>query len=174
MTATTIRHAEPHDAAPLARLAERTFRDAFESWNTPEDMAAHCTKNFGEAIQAREILDTEYETLVCEFGDELVGFVQLHWGVGPDCVAARRPAEILRFYVDGHWHGRGLAQQLMNELLARANLGGADQVWLGVWEHNPRAIAFYCKSGFQEVGELVFILGSDRQRDIILSRSITS
>jgi ribosomal protein S18 acetylase RimI-like enzyme len=41
-------------------------------------------------------------------------------------------------------------------------------MWLGVWEHNPRAIAFYHKHGFVDVGDHVFLLGEDPQTDIIM------
>jgi RimJ/RimL family protein N-acetyltransferase len=48
----------------------------------------------------------------------------------------------------------------------------SDVVWLGVWERNPRAIAFYRKFGFVEVGDKVFPLGTDPQRDIVMARSV--
>ncbi len=49
---------------------------------------------------------------------------------------------------------------------------GCDSVWLGVWEKNSRAISFYKKMGFQEVGEHTFTLGYDPQRDIIMELRI--
>jgi len=48
----------------------------------------------------------------------------------------------------------------------------SDVVWLGVWERNPRAMAFYKKFGFGEVGDHVFPLGTDPQRDIIMARPV--
>jgi len=53
--------------------------------------------------------------------------------------------------------------------LARRGLRG---VWLGVWEHNPRALAFYRKFGFEAVGEQVFLLGNDPQRDLVMYRAL--
>ena len=47
---------------------------------------------------------------------------------------------------------------------------GSTTAWLGVWEHNPRAIAFYRKWGFTPVGEHCFAVGDDPQRDVILER----
>ena len=85
-----------------------------------------------------------------------------------------RPAEIQRIYVDQQWHGRGVAQALMSQAFSAAGLGNADQVWLGVWENNPRALAFYRKLGFKEVGDHVFQLGSDPQRDWILCCDVRS
>jgi diamine N-acetyltransferase len=67
------------------------------------------------------------------------------------------------------WHGKGIAQDLMNAGIEEMRRHGSDVVWLGVWEHNPRAIAFYKKIGFIEVGDHVFPLGSDLQRDIVMA-----
>ncbi|CAM6209294.1 N-acetyltransferase domain-containing protein [Enterobacter intestinihominis] len=59
----------------------------------------------------------------------------------------------------------------MRMCFAEFEAKGSDVVWLGVWEHNPRAISFYHKLGFTEVGEHIFQVGSDPQRDIIMKRS---
>lgn len=170
----TVRRAEPADAARLAALAERTFRAAFGSSNTRENMDVHCANAYGETIQASEIANSGIETFVCDDGAELVGYAQLRWGTAPPCVLASRPAEVQRIYVDRQWHGKGIARALMSEALAAAVRGDADQVWLGVWENNPRAMAFYRKFGFDRVGHHVFQLGDDPQLDWILCRDVRS
>lgn len=171
---TAVRRAEARDAGPLALLAERTFRAAFGALNARENLDAHCADTYSEARQAAEIAHPGIETFVCEDGVELVGYAQLRWGAAPACVTAARPAEIQRIYVDSRWHGKGIAQALMSELLAAALRGNADRVWLGVWEHNPRAIAFYRKQGFRRVGQHVFQLGHDPQHDWVLCRETRS
>lgn len=169
-----IRRSELSDALRLAELAELTFRNTFEATNTPDDMNLHCANYYSEAIQAREISDPEMATLVCEHAGQLVGFVQLRWKRAADGVKAERPAEIQRLYVREAWHGKGVARDLMSESIALATAAGADQIWLGVWEHNPRAIAFYEKWGFSQVGDHIFPVGSDPQRDIIMTRVVAT
>ncbi|MDX2005934.1 MAG: GNAT family N-acetyltransferase [Meiothermus sp.] len=169
-----IRNAVPSDARALAQLAEDTFRETFGAANTPEDMELHCRASYGEAVQAAEIADPKRLTLLCEEGGRLVGYAQLHWGGAPGCVAAGSPAEIGRLYVSSDWHGRGLAHDLMRACLEAAAVRGSDVVWLGVWEHNPRAQAFYRKFGFVEVGEHRFTLGRDPQRDLVMARGVSA
>lgn len=167
-----IRKAEEREAAAVAELAERTFRDAFGELNTVEDMDLHCQSSYGELQQGREIADPSVTTLVCERDGELVAYGQLRWRPWPAGVTAAKPAEIQRLYVDSRWHGKGVAQRLMDALIHAAQSGGADAVWLGVWEHNPRALAFYRKLGFLEVGDHSFLLGGDTQRDILMQKSL--
>ena len=135
-------------------------------------MDAHCAKAYGASIQASEIASATMQTFVCDDDGVLTGYGQLRWAAAPDCVAAHEPAEIQRIYVDRDYHGKGVAQALMSALLDAAASGGADVVWLGVWENNPRAIGFYQKLGFRRVGEHVFHVGDDAQRDWILSREV--
>lgn len=74
--------------------------------------------------------------------------------------------------MDASYHGSGLAQQLMAQVLARAEAAGAAPLWLGVWERNPRAVAFYRKWQFDVVGEHIFTLGEEPQRDLVMRREI--
>ena len=165
-----IRPALAVDAPALAVLAERTFRAAFESRNSPENMDLHCARCFGTEIQAREIADRGLVTMVAEEGRRLVGYLQLRLSQPSGSVKAARPAELYRIYVTEEWQGRGVAQDLMKRAIAAATDAGCDCLWLGVWEHNPKAIAFYRKFGFEVVGQQSFMLGHESQRDIVMAR----
>ena len=168
-----IRTANGADAALVAALAERTFREAFGAQNPPEEMDLHCRENFGADIQAREIAATDYLTLLIEGpGGEVAGFAQLRWGAAPDGVEGVSPGEIQRFYLLQAFHGTGLAATLMAACLEALRARGSEVAWLGVWEENPRAIAFYRKQGFVEVGRKVFMVGTDPQRDLVLARPL--
>lgn len=169
-----IRYAIPSDAESLAALAEETFRETFGGVNTAEDMSLHCRTSYGKAIQSAEISDPNMVTLVCEDGGTLIAFAQLRWSEAPGCVSAISPGEIQRLYVSKSWHGKGIAQDLMTASLIEMKTRESDVVWLGVWERNPRAIAFYKKFGFEEVGSHVFALGRDPQRDIIMVRLVST
>lgn len=168
----TIRKAILSDAKPLAELAEATFREAFSESNNADDMQAHCESNYSESIQAKEIASSTYVTLVAEDNQQLIAYAQLRWEQTPSCVTAESPGEIQRFYVDKNYHGKGLAQKLMSACLDVMKTHNTDAVWLSAWEENPRAISFYQKFNFQAVGENEFLLGSDRQRDIIMACQI--
>ena len=169
---TTIRVAQPSDAAALAAFAARTFRETFEADNTADDMALYLATNYGPERQGAEICDPGIATLLAVDGRRLAGYAQLFEGPAPDCVAGAAPIEIRRFYVDRNWQGRGVAQTLMMTSLETAMQRGARTVWLAVWERNLRAQAFYRKCGFEDCGAKEFMLGRDRQTDRVMARTL--
>jgi len=163
-----IRRAGPADAAALAEFAARTFAETYGPDNEPDHMTAHLASSYGLEQQSRELADPAYRTVVAELESELAGYAQLRKGATPACVSHASPVELYRFYVDRPWHGTGLAQELMYAAhLAAGELGGA-HLWLGVWEHNLRARAFYDKVGFGDVGTQSFYVGPDKQTDRVL------
>lgn len=124
---------------------------------------------YSEARQAAEIADPLVDTwLVDDAGGTPVAFLQIRMGVADEAPHDETAVELSRFYVSRDWHGRGVAHAMMALVFDRARANGADCVWLGVWEHNERAKAFYAKCGFTVYGEHAFVLGTDRQRDLLM------
>ena len=56
----------------------------------------------------------------------------------------------------------------MGAVFDAARSAGDGHLWLGVWERNARAIRFYAKAGFVDVGSHDFVLGTDRQTDRVM------
>lgn len=167
-----IRQAEPRDAAALAAFGARTFFDAFGADNRPEDMTAYLAGAYGVQQQLSEVENPDIATLLVEQEGGLVAFSQIRRGPAPPCVTLPAPVEVWRFYVDRAWHGRGVAPALMTSALESARALGGASAWLSVWERNPRAIAFYTKLGFRDVGSRMFLVGSDPQKDRVMAREI--
>jgi GNAT superfamily N-acetyltransferase len=164
-----IRFGTPADYGLLAEIGAETFADTFASDNTPADMAAYLAGAFGPEQQARELADPATTFLIAELAGTVVGYACIGLGPAPAPVRGQQPAEIRRIYVRKPWVGSGVGARLMQACLAEASRGGCDVVWLGVWERNPRAIAFYQKWGFQQVGTQHFQLGADRQTDWVMA-----
>jgi diamine N-acetyltransferase len=169
-----IRRAKEEDALALSVLAEGTFRAAFVESTSAANMQLHCAVNYGQALQVAEIREPSRETWVAEADERLVAYVQLRLKATSTVIVDERAVEIQRFYVDASHHGTGLAHDLMAHVLARAEAAGSAELWLGVWERNQRALAFYRKWGFDVVGEHIFNLGDDPQRDLVMRRDVQS
>ena len=167
-----IRSAAAADNTLLSALGAETFSDSFAAENTPENMAAYLAASFSPEKQSRELADPASRFLIIEAHGQPAGYARLKLGPAPAAVVALRPIEIVRFYARRAWIGKGVGARLMQACLQAAEAERCDVVWLDVWEHNPRAISFYRKWGFVEVGTQVFQLGDEVQSDLIMSRSV--
>lgn len=171
-TAIPIRRAGEDDARALAALAEKTFRAAFANSTTTANMELHCAATYGPALQLAEIRQSNIETWIAATDAGLAAYVQLRLDATLPLISGERPVEIQRFYVEAAHHGAGLPHQLMAHVVARAAAVGSTVLWLGVWERNSRALAFYKKWGFDVMGEHVFTVGNDQQHDLIMRRDV--
>lgn len=164
-----LRDAGDDDAVRLAEFGASTFYESFAADNTPEDMRRHLESAFSPQKQLQEIRSPGIDTLiVADESGHWAGFAQLRAGKVSEGVPRQGSIELWRFYVDKAWHGQGIAAQLMEGAKQRARRRGASSLWLGVWERNARAQAFYRKHGFDPVGRQVFVVGSDPQTDDVL------
>lgn len=167
-----IRHARAGDLETLRCLAERTFRDTFAADNDPADMQRYMGDAFSEQRLRAELADGAGLFLLA-FADgtlEPIGYARLRTGEAHASVAGPSRLEIERLYVERAAIGHGVGAALMEAILAEAGRLGKRTLWLGVWERNTRAIAFYRRWGFEVVGSHVFWLGTDEQTDLIMQR----
>lgn len=167
-----VRRAGLEDAELLAELGARTFSETFAADNTAEDMAAYLATAFSPAQQAAELADPQSTFQIAEVNGAAVGYAMLRsGGVPPPDVTGDQPIELVRLYVSRESLGTGVGAALMRACLSESSSQGHQTLWLGVWEHNFRAQAFYRKWNFQEAGIHVFQLGGDPQTDLLMQRS---
>ena len=174
MNTLVIRRGVVSDALVLSEFAARTFSETFGASNRPEDMAVFLSTHYSVALQSQELNDPNVVVLLAFDDGVLIAYAQLRRNATPPCVTQSHPIELQRFYVDKPAHGKGVAQRLMQSALAVARLMGGEHVWLGVWEHNPRAIGFYRKYGFEDVGSVDFYVGSDQQTDRVFVANLSA
>lgn len=167
-----LRRATPGDAERVAKLARDTFVAAFAEHNRPEDLSAYIDEAFSlDAIRA-EIEDPASTYLWAEETGIPAGYAKLRRGTVADCVTGERPVELQRIYAQPDRIGAGVGKSLLHMVIKIARAEGYKTLWLGVWEHNERAITFYRHQGFEHIGEHLFMLGNDRQTDRILQLNL--
>ena len=172
MQSIVIRRGVPSDAPALAEFAARTFAETFAADNRPEDLRAYLESAYGVPQQSAELANPDVVTILAHHAAALVAYAQVRRKPPPTCVTQTQPVELHRFYVAQCAHGSGVAHTLMSAVHeAAAELGGR-HVWLGVWERNPRAIAFYSKMGFTPVGSHAFYVGPDCQTDRVFVAAV--
>ena len=154
------------DVSILRGIARDTFTETFSEANKAE--------RFSEDQLARELSNPDSFFYVAEVNGHIVGYLKLNTAHAQTEPQAADALEIERIYVLGSYHGGGVGQALYHHAMSVAEDRKASYVWLGVWEHNHRALRFYEKNGFIAFGTHIFQLGNDQQTDILMKKSVAA
>ncbi len=168
----TIRNVYPEDAQLLAELSAKTFYETFVSHNSEEDMQSYLEQNFTTSRLELELKEEGTIYLLALDGDSAVGYAKMKRRAQPEGLYEENNIEIERIYSRKEYLGKKVGHSLMEACMNRAIQGGYKVVWLGVWEHNPRAISFYEKWGFEKFGSHPFLLGNDLQTDLLMKKTL--
>lgn len=163
----TVRHATAADAALIADLSRTTFYQAFAKDNTESDMALFMNEQFTKEALMQEVAEENGIFLLAYDGEEAVGYARIRV---ENKLKQEAAIEVARIYALDTAIGKGVGKALMETCLQIANEMQMKAVWLGVWEKNERAIAFYQKWGFEKFGEHKFLLGTDLQTDFLMKK----
>ena len=161
-----------NDVSTLRGIARDTFTETFSEANKAEDMDHYLAKNFSEDQLTRELSNPNSFFYAAEVNGHIVGYLKLNTAHAQTEPQAADALEIERIYVLGSYHGNGVGQALYHHAMSVAEDRKASYVWLGVWEHNHRALRFYEKNGFTAFGTHIFQLGNDQQTDILMQKSV--
>jgi ribosomal protein S18 acetylase RimI-like enzyme len=168
-----IREAELKDASLLQEFGIKTFLDSFAAANTPENMKMYLESGFSlEKIQG-DLGDPETKFLLAYIDQQLAGYAKVIVNKKHEALKEQRAMELERIYVDKQYIGKQVGIVLLEKCFQMAKREKLNVVWLGVWEHNPRAISFYRKWGFEKFSEHTFMLGNDAQTDWLMKKIIS-
>jgi GNAT superfamily N-acetyltransferase len=167
-----IRSATPEDAAALAAFAAQAFTDTYHDLDDAQEIADYVAEHFQTEVVARVVRDPACTTLLAWVGEQLAGYAILRDAPAPACVTGPAPLELWRLYLGQGFIGQGLGARLMAEVHAQARRCGAQTLWLGVYDRNVRAVAFYGRFGFAQVGDKEFLFGGRRYVDPIYAVTV--
>lgn len=147
--AITVRPVEPSETAVLAGFSETCFRESFGYLFPEEALESVCARAFAPAVIAGLI---ERGAWVAEGDGGWLGYAALSQDPCPVPGLPQPQLELARLYVSSPWHGQGVSDVLMGAFMAEARRQGAQGVWLEAFEGNPRALGFYARWGFKDLG----------------------
>ncbi len=156
----------------LREVAIQSFRDLLEKANTEEDMKLYIDKNLTYKQLEKEFHEKGTVFYLFFDGNKAMAYLKLRVGYEPEEFLGANALEIERLYCIQEYVGKQVGKVLMQTSLDYAKEHNYEIIWLGVWEHNPRAYAFYQKWGFEKFGSHVFMLGTDSQTDWLMKRKV--
>ncbi|ORX87930.1 acetyltransferase [Anaeromyces robustus] len=160
------------DIPTLVDVSCRTFAETFDNDNTPEDMELYLEKNFSATQLTKEFENKESQFVLAFIDGKCAAYMKINVGEAQTEKDYPNSLEIQRIYVLKEFKGKHVGTELIKYALDYGKKqNNLEYAWLGVWEHNHPAIGFYKKFGFTQFGSHVFVLGTDRQTDILMKRS---
>lgn len=171
-TSPLLRLATPADAIPLAAFAGQAFSDTYRGLDEPQDIADYVAEHFTPDVMAGVIGDPACTTLLAWHDGQLAGYAVVKATPPPGCVNGPAPLKLWRLYLGSGFIGRGLGARLMQAVHAEARARGAQTLWLGVYDRNVRAVQFYERAGFAQVGTDRFLFGGQYYTDPIYAAAV--
>lgn len=173
MPSILIKQATNGDAELIVDMSRQTFYETFAPVNTKENMDKFMNEQFTKEALMKEVTDGDGVFFLAYDGDEAVGYVRMREGENRMEFNNKLSVEIARLYAIQPAIGKGIGKVLMQHCIDRAVKLNKAIIWLGVWEKNERAIAFYEKWGFKKFAEHEFVLGNDVQTDWLMMRELS-
>ena len=166
----SIRKCSLDDARELQEIGRRTFDETFRGTTSPENLNAYLDKAFDLKQLEKELANPSSQFFLLYVDDTAAGYLKVNVGDAQTEDMGDEALEVERIYVKQEFQKQGLGKRLLNHALEIAVRMRKKKMWLGVWEHNDNALAFYTKMGFVRTGSHVFRVGDDEQTDLIMTK----
>ncbi|QUW20489.1 GNAT family N-acetyltransferase [Sporosarcina sp. Marseille-Q4063] len=159
-----IKKCNLEDSRTLQKISYETFDETFKDQNSPENMKAYLDRAFNLKQLAAELSNPSSQFYFVYFNHEVAGYLKVN--TNDDSL------EIERIYIKNNFQKHGLGKVLLNKAIEISMELNKKKIWLGVWEKNENAIAFYKKMGFEQTGVHSFHMGDEEQMDFIMTRTL--
>lgn len=166
-----IRQATLDDANFIRKFGIKTFKDAYGHAHSRKDMNTYLNSAFNKEKILEELCDNNIVFLIAVIKDKPIAYSQLTTARKPPSIKEHFSIELKRIYVSKEMTGKKIGSALMKRSIEIAFERDFKMIWLAVWEFNPKAIAFYERSGFSAFGSDIFTLG-ETKRNLILMKKI--
>jgi len=168
----TIQRVQVSEVDILLSYSKKTFYDFFANLNEPANMEAYSSVAFTPQRMLAELSNPDAEFYFAMLDNAVAGYLKLNFKGAQTEFRDKNAMEIERIYVSGEHHGKHIGKQLLEFSLQIARNNQFEYVWLGVWVHNYKAIGFYEHNGFKAFSSHEFLLGDDRQTDLLMKKML--
>lgn len=163
-----IRRLGHDDLESLQQIAKETFLESFGAQNTEENISLYLTESLSLEALKKQMDDPGSDFYFFYHDSTLAGYLKINQGDAQTDSKLENALEIERIYVKSEYQGMGIGRMLLQYGISIAKDREMDWIWLGVWEHNKKAIAFYEHHGFEKFDRHQFRLGHEIQQDHLM------
>ncbi|QUG41811.1 GNAT family N-acetyltransferase [Psychrobacillus sp. INOP01] len=160
------------DSRKLQEVSYETFNETFKHQNSSENMNAYLERAFNLKQLEKELFNIYSEFFLVYLNKEIAGYLKVNTNAAQSEKMGDESLEIERIYIKNEFQKHGLGKYLLSKAIEIALERSKAKIWLGVWEKNENAIAFYKKMGFVQNGSHSFYMGDDEQIDLIMTKTL--
>ncbi|MGG1220415.1 GNAT family N-acetyltransferase [Priestia endophytica] len=160
------------DLRKLQEISYETFNETFKHQNSPENMEAYLEKAFNLEQVEKELSNTSSHFFFVYVDNEIAGYLKVNTNDAQSEEMGDESLEIERIYIKNNFQKHGIGKYLFNKAIDTAMEHNKKKIWLGVWEKNENALAFYKKMGFVQTGVHSFYMGDEEQVDFIMVKTL--
>jgi ribosomal protein S18 acetylase RimI-like enzyme len=173
-SSTKIRKATLKDAQAIAEPGTHVFTVTLGPDFPPADLQTYLSENYSTSATAIEIENPDKDMLVAtSTADVILGFALMTRGPPEPCIKnIPNQVQLQRLYIHPSAQGQGVGKMLVARVEEEAKKQEFENLWLGVYEKNQRAIGVYERLGFERVGTHEFVTGNEVQMDLIMLKSL--
>lgn len=167
-----IRKCVMEDLEELRNIAYQTFDETIRAQNKKENIDNYLLRTFTKEKVLKEFQNPNSFFYFIFHKESLAGYLKLNiQDAQTECYEGNN-LEIERIYILNQFQKLGLGKQLYDKSIEVAKALSCDHIWLGVWEKNYNAIAFYEKLGFEKIDAHSFYMGDEKQIDYIMMKHL--
>lgn len=160
------------DSRILQEISYKTFNETFKDQNSPENMNAYLERAFNLKQVEKELSNPSSQFFFVYVNHEVAGYLKVNTNEAQSEEMGDESLEVERIYIKNQFKKQGLGKYLLKKAIEIAVERNKQKIWLGVWEKNENAIAFYKKMGFVQTGAHSFYMGDEQQIDFIMTKSL--
>ena len=157
-----IREATISDVESIALLARVTFDESFgHLFRDRQDLLTYFEKTFS-VEKIKNSIEKENNLFWIAFVDDLpVAYAKLKLHSSNEFLKKDATAQLQKIYVLRDFLSQKIGLHLQKHMLDKAKECGKKHIWLSVLHTNDRAVNFYLKNDFRQIGQHSFSIGKE-------------
>jgi len=168
-----IKKATKADTVVLALLARITWAESHGHYiDDKNDLLKYLNKNFAVSKTRQDINNPKNLFYIMYVDDLPVGYAKLILNEKQENVVSENSCRLERIFIQNEFIPLKIGQQLLTFVESEVKALQLDTIWLTVYIKNNRAIRFYERNEFKNVGDLNFLVNGKAYENIVFSKKL--
>jgi len=168
-----IRRAESSDLFNLAVLKQQVWISTYATEGLTDVFSGYVLSEYSIENVSKSITDKNRLILIAAINECVIGCAEILLSPQSPLASEALCLEISTLYVLERFQGFGIGKKLLAECENATKQRGYNNVWLTVFYNNIKAIDFYRRQNFIQIGATDFVLGKNKHKNYIMMKVLS-